>query len=72
MMLKTRLQKEIERVDVLTMTEVVAYFNKLSGRLGRDDCTDEERKNGLELLSRLTARVSFLRISLEPDFYRIR
>jgi len=35
MMFKTRLQKEMERVDMLTTTEVVAYVNKLSGRMSR-------------------------------------
>jgi hypothetical protein len=65
-MFKTGLQKEMERVDMLTMTEVVAYFNKLSGRLERHDCTDEERKNGLVLLRRIAERVGFLNIALEP------
>jgi len=66
MMFKTRLQMELERVDMLTTTEVVAYFNKLSGRLERHNCTDEERKNGLVLLRRIAERVRFLNIALEP------
>ena len=66
MMLKTRLQIEIERVDVLAMTEVVAYFNKLSGRLERHDCSEEERKNGLILLRKISERVPFLNFSLDP------
>lgn len=63
-----RRQKELERVDSLTIIEAVAYANRLVTRLESTDCTDEERKNGLELLRRLTERVRFLKITLEPAF----
>jgi len=67
-MLEVVRQKELERVDTLTIIEAVAYANRLSSRLKCNDCTDEERKNGLKLLERLTERVRFLNISLEPAF----
>jgi hypothetical protein len=67
MIRETMRQKELERVDTLTIIEAVAYANQLIGRLKCNDCTDEERKNGLELLRRLTERVSFLKITLEPS-----
>ena len=63
-------QEELERVDTLTIMEAVAYANRLSIRLKRSDCTDEERRNGLELLERLTERVQFLKITLEPAFHQ--
>jgi tellurite resistance protein len=63
-------QKELERVDSLTITQAVAYANRLVSRLESNDCSDEERKNGLELLRRLTERVRFLKITLEPIFSR--
>jgi len=63
-------QKELERVDSLTIIEAVAYANRLVSRLECSDCTDEERNNGLELLRRLTERVRFLKITLEPAFSR--
>ena len=63
-------QEELERIDTLTIIEAVAYANRLSSRLKCNDCTDEERKNGLELLGRLTERVHFLKITLGPVFSR--
>jgi len=71
MMLEAVRQEELERIDTLTIIEAVAYANRLSNRLKCNDCTDEERKNALELLSRLTERVHFLKITLEPAFSRI-
>jgi len=71
MMLEAVRQEELERIDTLTIIEAVAYANRLSSRLKCNDCTDEERKNALELLSRLTERVHFLKITLEPAFSRI-
>ena len=59
-------QKELERIDTLTVAEAVAYVNRLMSRLNRSDCSDEERQNGLELLGRLTERVRFLNITLAP------
>ena len=70
-MLEAVRQKELERVDALTVSEAVAYANRLISRLKCNDCTGEERKNGLELLRRLTERVKFLKITLEPEFSRI-
>ena len=70
MMLEAVRQEELDRIDSLTIIEAVAYVNRLNSRLKRNDCTDEERKNGLELLERLTERVQFLRITLEPAFSR--
>ena len=68
MMHKATRQEELDRIDTLTILEVVAYANQVSSRLKCDDCTDEEKKNGLELLGRLTERVQFLKITLEPAF----
>ena len=68
-MLKAVRQDDLERITTMTITEAVAYANRLTSRLKCDDCTDEERKNGLELLRRLTERVRFLKIALEPAFY---
>ena len=65
-----RRQKELEKVDSLTIIEAVAYANRLVSRLECTDCTDEARKDGLELLRRLTERVRFLKITLEPAFSR--
>ena len=59
-MLEAVRQKELERVDTLTIIEAVAYANRLNIRLRRNCCTDEERKNGLKLFERLTERVHFL------------
>jgi hypothetical protein len=59
-------QKELERIDTLTVAEAVAYVNRLMSRLNRSDCSDEERQKGLELLGRLTERVRFLNITLAP------
>jgi hypothetical protein len=68
MMLKTVRQKDLERIKTMTIIEAVAYANRLNIRLRRNSCTDEERKNGLELFERLTERVHFLKITLEPAF----
>jgi len=65
-MIDAERQRELERIDTLTVAEAVAYVNRLMGRLNRSDCSDEERKNGLQLLGRLTARVRFLNITLAP------
>ena len=72
MMLEAVRQEELDRIDTLRLIEAAAYANRLSSRLKRNDCTDEERKNGLKLLERLTERVRFLKIALEPAFYRTR
>jgi len=62
----------LERVDTMTTLEAVAYANRLSNRLKRDDCTDDERTNVMELLRQLNERVPFLKITLErPSFCRI-
>jgi len=60
------LKNELERVDTMTITDVVAYVNRLCMRLERNDCTAEERKNGLDLLIKLDERVRFLKMKLEP------
>lgn len=67
---KVTLQEELERIDTLNTLEALAYVNQLNSRLRRNDCTDEERKNGFALLARLTERVEFLKITLEPVFSR--
>jgi hypothetical protein len=67
-MRKTTRQEELDRIDALTIIEAVAYANRLSIQLKCNDCPDEERKNGLELLGRLTERVRFLKITLESAF----
>ena len=66
---KATRQEELDRIDTLTINEAVAYANRWSNKLKCDDCTDEERKNGLELLGRLTERVQFLKITLEPPTF---
>ena len=69
-MLEALRQEDLERIDTLTIIEAVAYANRVSRRLKCSDCTDEERQNGFELLIRLTERVSFLKIALEPGYSR--
>ena len=59
-------QAELQRIDTLTVAEAVAYVNRLMSRLNRSDCSEEERNNGLQLLGRLTERVRFLNITLQP------
>ncbi|MEN8205687.1 MAG: hypothetical protein ABFS24_06720 [Pseudomonadota bacterium] len=71
MMIETVQQEEMDRIDTLTNVEAVAYANRLSSRLKQNDCTDEEIKNGLALLGRLSERVRFLKITLEPAFSRV-
>ena len=68
MMHKATRQEELDRIDTINIFEAVAYANRLSSRLKCNDCTDEERKNGVALLERLTERVHFLKIALEPAF----
>jgi hypothetical protein len=65
---KATRQEELDRIEVLTLIEAVSYASRLNIRLRRNSCTDEERKNGLELFERLTERVQFLNITLEPAF----
>jgi len=69
MMHKAIRLEELERINTMTTLEAVAYANRLSNRLKCDDCTDEERQNGLDLLGRLAGRVSFLKITLEPPTF---
>jgi len=59
----------IQRIEVMPTLEAVVYANRLSNRLKCDDCTDEERMNGLELLQRLSERVQFLKIMLGPPTF---
>ena len=70
MMYESLQQEELEKnVEIMSTLEAVAYANRLSNWLKGDDCTDEERVNGLELLRRVSERVRFLKISLEPQKY---
>jgi len=62
-------QEELKRIETMSTLEAVAYANQLSNRLRCDDCTDEERTNGLELLALLSARVPFLKITLERSTF---
>lgn len=64
-------QEELERIDTMSILEAVAYANRLSRSLNCDECTDEEKMNKLELLRRLTVRVHFLKINLEPVYSRV-
>ena len=67
---KAMQQEELEKnIEIMSTLEAVAYANRLSNWLKCDDCTDEEQMNGLELLRRVSKRVQFLRISLEPQKY---
>jgi hypothetical protein len=68
MMRETMRHEELDRIDTLTIIQIVAYVKRLNIRLRSKDCTDEERKNGLELLERLTERVRFLETTLSPAF----
>ena len=61
--------EELERINTMTTLEAVAYANRLSNRLKCDDCAYEERQNGLALLERLTEKVPFLKITLEPSTF---
>ena len=61
-------QDELDRIDTLTIIQVASYVHHLNIHLRSNDCTDEERKNGLELLERLTERVRFLETTLSPVF----
>jgi hypothetical protein len=61
--------EELERINTMTTLEAVAYANRLSNRLKCDNCTDEERQDGAEILGRLAERVSFLKITLEPPTF---
>ena len=62
-------REELERIDTMAALDAVAYANRVSHRLQCDDCAHEERQNGLALLERLTERVSFLKITLEPPAF---
>ena len=62
-------QEDLKRIETLSTLEAVAYANRLSNRLKYDNCTDEERMNGLELLALLSERVQFLKITLEPPTF---
>jgi len=68
MMHEAMRQEELNRIDTLTIIQIVAYVNWLNIRLRSNGCTNEERKNGLELLERLTERVHFLETTLSPVF----
>ena len=69
MMHKSMRTEELERIKTMTTLEAVAYANRLSNRLKRHDCTDEERQNGVDLLGQLADIVSFLKITLEPPTF---
>ena len=65
------LKDELEKIDTMTIMDVVAYVNRLGMRLEHDNCTADERKNGLELLLRLTERVRLLKIRIAPGASRV-
>ena len=65
-MMRKSMRLEHERINTMTTLEAVAYANRLSNRLKYDNCTDEERMNGWELLGLLSGRVQFLKITPEP------
>ena len=62
-------EEELKRVETMSTLEAVAYANRLSKRLKCENCTHEERMNGLELLALLSERVPFLKITLEPSTF---
>ena len=68
MMREAMLKEGLDRVDTLSIIQVAEYVNQLSIQLRSNDCTDEERKNGLELLERLTERVRFLKTLYRQQF----
>lgn len=61
---------ELERIESMSIIDVVAYINRLGMRLENANCTSEERKNGLDLLQKLTERVRFLKIRLKSGATR--
>jgi len=67
-MLKTVRQEDLEKIKIMTISEAVAYANRITRRLECDNCTEEERKNGVKILNRLTERVRFLKIETRPAF----
>ena len=70
MMFDDVLKDELERIDTMTNLDIVAYVNRLGMRLEHSNCTDEERKYGLELLRMLTERVRLLKVTLKPGSHR--
>jgi hypothetical protein len=70
MMDAAMLQEKLERIDTLSIIQIAAFVCQLNIWLRSDDCTDEDRKNGLKVLGRLTERVRFLETSSSPVFSR--
>jgi hypothetical protein len=62
-MQKLMLQEELDRIEVMTTIEAVAYANRLSRRLKSRECTDEEKRNGLILLEKLSDIAHLLKIA---------
>ena len=60
--------EEPDRIDTLSIIQIAAYVSQLNIWLRSSNCTNEERRNGLKILERLTARVRFLETTLSPVF----
>jgi len=63
-------KSEIERVDSMTVMDIVAYVNRLCMRVERSNCTAEEKERALELLRSLAGSVRFLKLRLKPGTSR--
>ena len=63
-------KSELERVDSMSIMDIVAYVNRLCMQLEHSHCTAEDKKNALESLHRLADRVRFLKLRLEPGTSR--
>ena len=60
------LANELEKIETMTITDIVAYVNQLGMRLENPNCTAEERRELLSIMQKLTDRVRFLKICLGP------
>jgi hypothetical protein len=67
-MIESTLEEELEHIQFMTIKEAVAYANRLTYRLNRNDYSDIERIRKLLLLERLSDRARFLRITLHPSY----
>ena len=57
------LQDELDRIEVMSTIEAVAYANRLSRRLKCEECVGQEREHTVILLQRLTDIARFLKIA---------
>jgi hypothetical protein len=60
---KPVLQDELDRIEIMSTIEAVAYANRLSRNLKSDDCTSDETINCLRLLERLSDIAYLMKIT---------